>query len=198
MNEEHFTNTINSETVLFDGDHVTGIENFPYSKVFSADESDRGNPLAAIVNEPSPQHYELAGEGFARILDWMWRTGPSDNMRSAFRKFVAVSALLRPDLLGELNYVQLAEKLGCRKATISKIVVEFEEVVCGGIQFRTSRLEGARTNMRLARMAQVANGKPSPWAIHKAAEAERKAKLPRRPDGRTTRHAKRTGQAKAK
>lgn len=172
MIDERFKNTVNTEDALFDGDHLTTIQNFPYDEVFKDDEIDRGNPLAAVLD--GPVNYKIAGEALARLLEWIWcdkkfNPGADGSFTAATRRFVAVSALLRPDFVNSDTMQKLAKRLGCSRACLSKMVSQFRHEF-GGIEFRTGRKAVNREHMRRTRLRQVANGKPSPWAIKKQKE----------------------------
>ena len=111
---------------------------------------DRGQPFTAEFEQP-PEPMELAAEGFARFMAWIWRsesdTRRAPDMQSAFRRFVAVSATMQPGLLNGLGFRELGEQLNCTKAALSKQGREFSERF-GGLQFR--RQHGGIDNMRKA------------------------------------------------
>lgn len=129
-----------SQSCWADG-HPTRIEHPDY------DAFDRGNPLAAQIE--GADAYTIAGEGLAALLSFCWCDGP-DNMQSAFRKFVVITALLNGELLNDATYQELAVKLGCTKQALSKHASDLSNLL-GGFKFRRSRPLAARQQMAQAR-----------------------------------------------
>ena len=137
------------ETAYSDG-IKTGVVDFPYEEV------DRGNPLAAELEKN-----ETAGDALHDLFLWCWST-PS--FKFSFVRFVAISAVMRPDLLDDLSYEQLAKKLNCTKALISYNAKQFQKEF--GVHFRRSRrLDGCEKMSAAARMRSFnsrASGKFNP------------------------------------
>lgn len=103
------------------------------------DETDRGNPIMAQLTEASAKDKaEVAAELLRGFLFYIWHDGSGDHvsMQPAFRKFVVVSAVLRPELLKNKSYEQIGKKLGITKAGVSAIAKRFEKAF--GCQFRRS------------------------------------------------------------
>jgi len=85
----------------------------------------------------------------ALILGWVWQSG----FESAQRKFAAMTAGLRPDLIDNASYEEIGRKLGCVKATIAKAARNFQKQF--NLKFSRSRQDEARRHMADAR-----RGKP--------------------------------------
>jgi len=94
----------------------------------------------------------LAADGLTRMLQWCWppRRSVRVGLRVGFRRFVAVSMTLRPELLDNCTFAQVAREVGVTKAALSKHSVDFEREF--GLQFRRGRSATARAHMRAARM----------------------------------------------
>jgi len=112
--------------------HLEPTVNFDYDAI------DRGNPLAAELSEASCRDKaEVGAELLSGVLIWIWRSDLKlKNPRSAFRRFVVISALMRPGLLGSKSYSEIGKQLGCTKQALSAIAKEFERDF--GLRFRRS------------------------------------------------------------
>ena len=106
-------------------------------------------PYAEIDGEhKEPTATELAGEAFGRMMAWVWE---DPCYSSAFRKFIAVTAVVKPELLGNDTYEQIGKKSGCGKAAISRSAVAFSDHF--GLHYRRSR--NGRGNMAEARKLSI-------------------------------------------
>lgn len=112
---------------------------------------DRGNPLDAELTEATAEVREL-GEALSAILRWVWRNGQKQRRpRPAVTRFMALSAVLNPDLFdGDSYQVIGAEFVGVTKAAVSKAAVQFQDEF--GVHFRRSRKETAREHFRNAQL----------------------------------------------
>lgn len=98
---------------------------------------------------PDAQPMELAADGLAEILHWIWQ--PEKHRRPklqvSFRRFLSMSMTLNPSLLNGLSYRELGLMLGCTRAALSKHALLFSRQF-GGLKFR--RQHNGRENMRAA------------------------------------------------
>jgi hypothetical protein len=104
--------------------------------------------------EREPEQTEIderAAEAIRRLLLWCFPRTRNGNLTISFRRFATVATAIDPDLTGVKNYTHLALKLGCTKATISKLVVDLSR---GFAVHLGQRSDSARAHMRQARLAQ--------------------------------------------
>ena len=89
----------------------------------------------------------LAGEGLREILTWIYhhRTGHQP-MQTVLRRLTVITALLRPELVGNRTFREIGCELGCTRACLCKIGVAFSRQF--GVHFR--RKHNGRGNMALA------------------------------------------------
>lgn len=114
------------------------------------DRHERGGPLTA---ELECDAVTVASEGLEKLLFWIWENG---NFKSSFIKFVAMSAAMRPELLDDQSYLDLAKKLDCTKALMSYNVCQFQKLF--GVHFRRSRTETQCKNFKAAQLKRVSFG----------------------------------------
>jgi len=82
-----------------------------------------------------------AATALGLILEWVWQSG----FESAQRKFAILSAGLRPELLNDESLEQIATRLGCGKAALSKAGLLFQKTF--GVKFSRTRSAEARQHM---------------------------------------------------
>ena len=90
------------------------------------------------------EKFALMAEAMAWVLEHCW-TGPRGlprEARDACRRFVALTMTLRPDLVGNVTFKAMANKLRGGKALLSKLSLQFSDRA--GLHFRRSRRESAR------------------------------------------------------
>jgi hypothetical protein len=106
-------------------------------------------PQRATADPEQPPPMTLAGDGLQEILFWVWRCGRMHRAKpiSAYRKFLALSATLRPELFDDMTLEQLGSEVGCTKANLSKTALQFTKHF-GGLHFR--RQHNGQDNMRAA------------------------------------------------
>ena len=103
--------------------------------------------------EPNGQHSETdekfltMAEGLSRIMDWCFYGNEKDRTRgpraqTAMLRFVAMAAVLRPELLGNMSYAQIGKKLHRNNRTISQYAIEFQSKF--KIHSRRNRTKAAR------------------------------------------------------
>jgi hypothetical protein len=114
-------------------------------------------PYAEVDGEPEAvSPFVLAGEGLAQMLKWCWRSRrrvtPPD---VAFKRFMAASAAVNPELMGNVSYEELGRKNGITKQWVSKLAVEFSDEF--KIHFRRSRREGSREVFKNAQLRRKAS-----------------------------------------
>lgn len=110
---------------------------------FDYDSTDRGNPLTAeLERDPAA----IAGDGLERLMRWLWQ---SSDMKGSFIRFVAMSAAMRPELLDNQSYNDIAKKLNVTRATISSFAVQFQKKF--GVHFRRSKRAGSSVKYAAAR-----------------------------------------------
>jgi hypothetical protein len=102
--------------------------------------------LGAIEDE-SPNVRADAAALFAALMTWVWSPG---SIKTAMIKMSAITSSLRPDLLCDKTYAEIAFELGTSKQTISKAALAFSDKF--GIQWFRSRSAEGRENMRLSQM----------------------------------------------
>jgi len=89
-----------------------------------------------------------AGTLLGIILAWCFGRGLS--MQKAFRKFVVMTAGLRPDLIGDKSLKEIGSELSITRACMSKHGVNFQRAF--HLKFSRGRSEEARRNMSAARL----------------------------------------------
>jgi hypothetical protein len=87
-----------------------------------------------------------ASDGLQKLLLWIWE---SRDFKNSFIRFVAMSAAMRPGLLDDRSYAQIAKKIKCTKSFISYDVKLFERKF--GLHFRRSRRAESSEAFRAAR-----------------------------------------------
>jgi hypothetical protein len=103
--------------------------------------------------EQNGQHSETdekfltMGEGLSRIMDWCFYGNEKDRTRgpraqTAMLRFVAMAAVLRPELFGNMSYAQIGKKLHRNNRTISQYAIEFQSKF--KIHSRRNRTKAAR------------------------------------------------------
>jgi hypothetical protein len=86
-------------------------------------------------------------EGLSRIMDWCFYGTKKDRTRgpraqTAMLRFVAMAAVLRPELFGNMSYAQIGKKLHRNNRTISQYAIEFQSRF--KIHSRRNRTKAAR------------------------------------------------------
>lgn len=90
--------------------------------------------------------FYVAGEIMREILTFAFAyrgDKPQPNLHTAFRRFVAITWLVRPELLGNVSLMDLGPELGCTRANLSKMIRDFGDR-WGGLRNRLQKTEGAR------------------------------------------------------
>jgi hypothetical protein len=105
-----------------------------------------GEPAPGPV-EPAVADFAAAGEVMRLVLVYCFdvvrdRTHGGPRLDMAFRRFVGVTWLLRPELLGYTSLMQLAPRLGVTRAALSKMIRNFGDAF--GIRNVLQKAEGAR------------------------------------------------------
>jgi hypothetical protein len=97
--------------------------------------------------DPAPADFATAGEVMRQVLVYCFDVprdkkhgGPRLDM--AFRRFVGVVWLLRPELLNYVSLMQLSPRLGVTRAALSKMIRNFGDAF--GIRNVLQKAEGAR------------------------------------------------------
>ena len=99
---------------------------------------------------PHDEAAQLASDALRRVLTWAWSNGKRPfSMTTAFRKFISLSATIAPDLCGNLTFRELAAKMDCTRAILSRHSLSFSREM-GNLKFRRSRPASARLNMSVA------------------------------------------------
>jgi hypothetical protein len=100
---------------------------------------------------PAPADFAAAGEIMRQVLVYCFDVardkkhgGPRLDM--AFRRFIGVVWLLRPELLDYASLMQLAPRLGVTRAALSKMIRNFGDA--HGIRNVLQKNEGARAIYR--------------------------------------------------
>ena len=105
--------------------------------------------MAALIDgddEERASDFYVLGEILREILAFAFagRAGkPQRNLHKAFRRFVAITWLVRPELLGDISLMQLGPELSCTRANLSKMIRDFGDR-WGGLRNRLQKTEGAR------------------------------------------------------
>lgn len=100
----------------------------------------------AVLTGVPVKSLEQAAEVLSLILSWCWSRG----FKTAQRRFAALSAGLRPDLLNDRTFLEIGAELGCTKAAISKNARLFQEAF--GFRFSRTRAEDSCARMREAQI----------------------------------------------
>jgi hypothetical protein len=115
--------------------------------------------LDGIEHDP----IRTAADVFATVMTWVWGAG---SIRSAMTRLAALTAALRPDLLGNKSYQQIGAELGVSKQSVARFGVAFCDEF--GIQCARGRLPEARNHMRTAQLKSYEAGrrkKPRPRRV---------------------------------
>lgn len=151
---EHFTDSAEHFT---DGGETCESEDFDMASVEAA--------LGEWHEAPDDVRAE-AGNLLARIFAHTWTVPDGRGMiKTALAKFSGFFLAVRPDLIAA-SYREAGEQIGLTKQLVSHAVLKAEQA----FKFKSLRTRplAARENMRLARQAQVAAGKPHPRIVAKA------------------------------
>jgi hypothetical protein len=98
-------------------------------------------------HEPAPTGFAAAAEIMHDVLIYCFdvacdKTYGGPRLDLAFRKFIGVTWLLRPELLNHISLMQLARRLGVTRAALSKMIRNFGDAY--GIRNVLQKNEGAR------------------------------------------------------
>ena len=100
---------------------------------------------AVYGDEPlTDDQIPVLADALARILHWCWHN-KSERLLAipqAMHRFTAMCAVIRPDLLNDMSYQQIAAKLGVTKACLSKNAIQFQDNF--QLHFRRSRRHETR------------------------------------------------------
>jgi hypothetical protein len=147
--------------------HYEPVVDFDYGAV------DRGNPLTAeIESGHSADQIKDLASAMSRIIQWCWVNGYG-NVRSdklSFAHWLAFTAALRPDILGDASYQKLGKHLGVTRAWISKLAIQFQKDF--GIHFRRSRRAGSQATFSQITKQNHETRKPSIDAEKKRIQRE--------------------------
>ena len=93
------------------------------------------------------EKYLTLAEGLSRIMDWCFFGNEKEHSKgpraqTAMIRFVAMAAVLRPELLGNMSYAQIGKKLHRNNRTISQYAIEFQSRF--KIHSRRNRTKAAR------------------------------------------------------
>lgn len=105
-----------------------------------------GEPVAGPV-EPAPEDFAAAGEVMRQVLVYCFdvprdRTHGGPCLEAAFRRFIGVTWLLRPELLNYVSLMQLSPRLGVTRVALSKMIRNFGDR--WGIRNPLQKNEGSR------------------------------------------------------
>jgi len=92
------------------------------------------------------EKFAAMADALAWVLRYCWsQAGQQEGTRTprdAFKRFVALSMTVRPDLFGNMTFAAMARRLRLSKATLSKLSLDFSDRA--GLHFRRNRRETAR------------------------------------------------------
>jgi len=107
----------------------------------------------------SPDDYDkdeliaISATVLREVLDYIaGPIGAHADVRSSFRRCMAVLWVLRPELAGDLTQSELADRLGITRSAMSKMTTEFSDRF--GFRSDRQRLPSAREHCRLAQLAR--------------------------------------------
>src|ERR1022692_1150070 len=104
-----------------------------------------------FVEREMPDSKSLAADALRDIWAWFWE---QPNFKVAFLKFVAVTGVMRPELLDSESYAQIGKKLNCSRSNISRLAIKFQDA--HGVHYRRSKRDGAREKYSAARFTASA------------------------------------------
>jgi hypothetical protein len=121
-------------------------EDFPMDDVINR--LDGPAPEAEFRQKPSTM--ATAADGLREILHWCWRSEKSQRRSplAAFRQWLALSAVINPDLFDAKTFRQMGKEFGCTRALLSKNATAFSKRF--GLHFR--RQHNGQATMRAARL----------------------------------------------
>ena len=131
-------------------DSINGHNGCPTSSIRAFDENEAAEfdlpQPEAIPDEKSAKLAKIAdlADSLAWVLRYCW-TGQANRMRdarAAFRRFVAISMTVRPDLFPDVSYEKMARQLRLTKGGLSYLSLDFSDKA--GLHFRRSRRESVR------------------------------------------------------
>ncbi len=105
--------------------------------------------MAAEIDGDGEQQrtdFSVAGELLHEILAFCYAyrgDKPQPNLHIAFRRFVCITWLTRPEFLGNKPLMELGPELGCTRANLSKLIRDFGDSL-GGLRNRLQKTESAR------------------------------------------------------
>lgn len=113
--------------VAIEGDHVTGVEEFDYSKIDQdLGNTDRGNPLNGFDEEVSSGSMELFVVALGKICSWMVNKGECKPHGVYVRSYV-LAWMLKPEMFDSCSQAQLAKRIGVTRAYLGKMITSFRD-----------------------------------------------------------------------
>jgi hypothetical protein len=114
--------------------------------------------MAALIDGSDEDEQETDFSAAAHVMEEIFRfvfsyrgDKPQPNLQVAFRRFVSVAWLLRPELLAGASLAELSIELSCTRALLSKLVRDFGDR-WGGLRNRAMKTETAREVYRNAQL----------------------------------------------
>jgi len=94
--------------------------------------------------------FAAAGRVLSQVFVWclLDAKGQTRPLSEALRRFIAIVAVMRPDLVGDRTYKQLASQLHCTRAALSALALRFTDSL--GIHCRRQRRQQSREVFRRA------------------------------------------------
>jgi len=131
--ENGYNGSPNSSARAFNEEEAEEFD-LPHPEVFDGAKAAKLDKIADIA------------ASLAWVLRYCW-TGPGQRTRqpkAAFRRFVAVSMTVRPDLFddGEMSFAAMAKHLRLTKAALSYLSLDFSDKA--GLHFRRNRRQSIR------------------------------------------------------
>jgi len=124
--------------------HLEGVDKSEMSDVYRRLSITDGGDV-------SPEDWERLEKlkGLAELMDsvffWCWTEKTASGFtprhpKAAQNRFVAMTALVRPDMIGDKSYEQIGEQIGVGKAWLSAMAKDFQKNF--GLKFQRSHKDG--------------------------------------------------------
>lgn len=154
---------------------ILSYRNFSYNErqgdmsIFLETEADPSqmHPVEYLEPLESVRDQYDAAEFCEKLFDAFYDfkgAGGATYFQTAFRRFVAITGLVRPDLLRGLSQIKIGEALNCTSANVSKLSYQMARRL--GIEGANHQSEEGRQNRREGQLTKSSTPKSPPRLSH--------------------------------